>query len=279
MADVSQVAQALVDLIAGVAYPAGTGAPSLIAADVRIYHGWPLPAQLDTDLAAGKAHVTVWPTPSEKNTTRYNRDWEDLAITSATITATTAGVTVTLGGTVTAGQVVLVNVDGRSYARANIAGDTLASIAAAMAALVAVDRTASSAGPILAIPGALDLVARVATTGNTARELRREDRVFQISIWCNTPTKRDLLAAPIDRALAKILRMDLPDGSVGLVRYRTSVQIDEHQKAQIYRRNLMYSVEYPTLDTDEATTVGAVILNNSRGPTFDAQGPATTTVL
>src|SRR5262249_17582540 len=51
MADISDVTAYLASAVAAAVYPNGTSSPSVGNMDVRIYEGWPIPDQLDLDLA------------------------------------------------------------------------------------------------------------------------------------------------------------------------------------------------------------------------------------
>jgi hypothetical protein len=68
MADITDVAQALVQAIANAIYPDGADKPSVCGLPVIVYQGWPDPQQLAADLVAGKAHVSVWPLPGDRVT-------------------------------------------------------------------------------------------------------------------------------------------------------------------------------------------------------------------
>ncbi len=61
MADLADVEDTLVDFIVGILYPNGTAASSALGAMCRVFRGWPLPAGLNADLAAGIVNVTVYP--------------------------------------------------------------------------------------------------------------------------------------------------------------------------------------------------------------------------
>ena len=65
MADQSDVAATLAAMIAAALYPNGTNQPSVVGAPVIVYPGWPNPQTLDADMAAGKAHVSVFPRPGD----------------------------------------------------------------------------------------------------------------------------------------------------------------------------------------------------------------------
>lgn len=66
MADVTDAGNGLVQAIAGICYPSGTGSASITGAPVIIYQGWPNAAEMRADLAAGKTHVSIFPRPGDK---------------------------------------------------------------------------------------------------------------------------------------------------------------------------------------------------------------------
>ncbi|MYM89699.1 hypothetical protein GTP91_21280, partial [Rugamonas sp. FT82W] len=124
MADQTDVAQALVAAISAAVYPNGTGAPSITGVAAVIYAGWPNAATLSADLTAGKAHVSVFPTASERVTQSASSDWMAQPIAPATLSLTVAANTVTVAGTPAAGQNAAVLADGQPVVYAVRAGDT-----------------------------------------------------------------------------------------------------------------------------------------------------------
>lgn len=199
MADVSEVADALVQIISGAVYPSGLGQPSVGDCPIIVYQGWPNPQTLDVDMAAGKVHISVYPRPGD-------------AITSIMM------------------------------------GDT-----------------------------EWVETANNGTTGTSAREVRRQNKQFQISIWSPTPQLRDLIAKPVDLALALTSRMTMADGSQAIVTYVNLTQRDEQQKAMIYRRDFFYAVNYAIVQIDSEYTVLQTITNVTTGPTDAASGSTITT--
>lgn len=272
MADFTDVANALRDAISVALYPNGVGQASAVGFPVQIYQGWPSPDKLDADLKAGTAHVSVWPTPSETPTVDHFPEWQVLSTTPATLTATVGANTVTIGGTVSAPQTMAVIADGKAFAYPVQAGDTLATIATALAAgLNAAGITASAAGAVVTLPAAKHIVARAGGQGISIRELRRQSRVFQISCWTWAFDKRDMLAMAVDAALSANWRLALADGTYGNSTYKGSSQHDEAQKQLVYRRDVLYSVEYATTQT--RTDAQVLIENtNTSGATVVAAG-------
>jgi hypothetical protein len=294
MAGLADVSNALVALIAQIAYPNGTSQPSITGQAVKVYAGWPNPTVLTPDLKAGKAHVSVYPPPGlEKVLDSAVSDWRTVTAPVNTITLTAAGQTVTVGGTVSTPQNAALVVDGKGYVYAVQAGDTLNSIATALAALVVVDFPGtSSSGPVVTIPYGVTLIVdfvnqvyqnnvphdanispRVGGAGTSLRELRRQERTFQISVWANCFDARDPLADALDAALSGTFHLTLPDGMVATLRYKSGRQDDSGQKESIYRRDLMYAVEFSTTQTRTDTQITVTQTNVSAGPSLDAQFP------
>lgn len=178
MADMSDAGNALVELIAGILYPLGTSAASLIGDRVLVYQGWPDPVTLAGDLAGGTIHVSVFPKPGDKVTSISpdDDDWEEME------------------------------------------------------------------------PGASAML-----------ELRRQTRLFQISVWAGLFARRDAAASAIDAGLAAVSRLALVDGSVALMTYESSLQDDDQQQAGIYRRDLLYAVNYATTQVMALTAITATV--------------------
>lgn len=280
MADITDVENALVSLIAQALYPNGTAQPSVAGIDCIAYAGWPTASRLDADLIAGKAHVSVFPTATERNTTRYPKEWKTQAVNAATLTLTVAGQTVTVGGAMPApftAHNLAILAGGKNYSYAVQASDTLASIATALAALLAVDFPGTtSTGAVITCPNAAHLTAaKVGTTGTSIRELRRQERVFQITVWADTPAHRDAVVQPVDVALADTQFLALADGTAARLIYKGSPITDNNQKAKLYRRDLMYTVEYATTQVETDTQIVAVQQNFSNQPT-GATAPVST---
>jgi hypothetical protein len=55
LADLSDVTAYLYQQAIAAVYPSGTSQPSVAAMDVRLFEGWPIPDQLDRDLAGETA--------------------------------------------------------------------------------------------------------------------------------------------------------------------------------------------------------------------------------
>lgn len=257
MADLSDVETAFVNAITSAVYPNGTSQPSTIvvsstAYPCRIFPGWPEPDQIDIDMVASPpvVNISVYAAPGmERNTTRFPREWFDQFKGTATITATLAGVVVTIGGSITVGQYVSVLIGTQSaYSYAAQAGDTLTTFAAALAALIP---SATVVGAIITLPLTTQGLTkvRVGAPGTIIQELERTNQLFMVSVWAPNNAIRTAVSTLIRPVLAAIDYFSFPDATVGRVLYDSSHNISIMQKQNVFRRDIRYWVEYATCIT------------------------------
>ncbi len=81
MADLKEVGDKLVALIADAVYPNGTSQPSVTGDTILVFQGWPNSQQLETDLRAKKVHISVFPRPGDTVTeiAMGDMEWEEEA--------------------------------------------------------------------------------------------------------------------------------------------------------------------------------------------------------
>ncbi|TCG09357.1 hypothetical protein BZM27_06030 [Paraburkholderia steynii] len=281
MADIGDVYDSVSALIAGVIYPNGTSQPPVNGIQTRIYGGWPVKAQLDADLLAGNAHITVYGRES-RNTTRYQTVPLDIAVTPPTLTLTINANTVTVDGTVAAGVNTAILAGTKAYLYQTVANDTPSTIAAALATLINADFPGTSAtGPVITLPATATIAAaRVGGSGSQVTEVGRVEQVFQITIWTNTPANRKSIASLIVPQLMNSRFLTLADGSAARMILQGQRDDDMPQKELLYRRDIMAKIEYAETITNTSTTVVDIVeniavgVNGYNGGTY----PNTTTI-
>jgi hypothetical protein len=247
MADQSDVETVLTALVSGVLYPQGTTGPSILGRVCRVYRGWPNAAALDADLAAGVVNVTVFPEARHQaNTTRWPDECEVVSQVSPTLTVAVEGNTATFAGVAGPGQVAGLQADEMAVVHRIVAGDTPASVATVLASRLQTRRVAVVSGASVTVPGAGLLVGRVVADQTVRRATRRQRQGFRVSCWCPDPASRDAAASAIDTALSMQDFIALPDGMAGRLRFMASSVFDQSQDAALYRRDLLYSVDYAT---------------------------------
>jgi len=248
MADESDVETALVGVIGGVLYPTGLAGPCAVpGAACRIYRGWPVTAALDADLAAGTTNISVTATQGHsRNTSRWPDLWVPQTQTSPSLTATVGGNSVTFAGTGGAGQIAAVIADAAWASWRLQSSDTPATVASALATALSSVRTASATGAVLTVPGAVRLIARVEADQPTLHLSRRQRQAFRVTAWCPDPATRDAVGSVVDSAMSGIDFIGLADGTSGRLRYLSTAVSDRWEDATLYRRELVYTVDYPT---------------------------------
>lgn len=270
MADQSDVAAALVQRIVARLYPNGTGQPSTVGAGVVVHAGWPSPNDVQADIATGKVRVSVWATTTEESRP-YFTNWTEARRAVVTLTATAAGTSVTFAGTATAGQGVALLIDGKPYTVIAAASDTPTTIAATFATRISADRAATSSGAVLTVPNARVISVRTVSTGTAASRLERESRVYQITVWANSPPLRDAVGRALQVLAMSTRHMSMADDTQALVRYASSRNDDDLAKQGIYRRDVFVRVDSDVIETETQTTVAVVATSISGGKTLSEQ--------
>lgn len=273
MADQADVEAALAAIAANGVYPQGTAGASVVGQACKIYRGWPVAPVLDADLAVGMAHVSVSATDAAlRNVTRYPRVWQTLAPATGTLAVSVEGLAAEFFGSCSTGLLAGVMVDDETYPYAVQASDSAATVASNLAALLRQGGwIVEYAGAKLAVPEATKFVARVVAGAGALQEIRRQIQEFRVAMWCPCPALRDAMAPVLDVALMANDFIALADGSYGRVRFVNGVTTDESANAALYRRDLIYAVEYPTtlarqtpamLFGTMAATVNTAVLRN-----------------
>lgn len=270
MADQSDVELALANLIGSAIYGATNPVTAVPVAGlpVEVYRGWPGSVKLDAQLCAPTpaAIISVFTrNESERNVSRFPMEWNEatdlnaapaFAVAFANTQVTFSGACAPLPLNVAVAQ------PGALYTYAVQAGDTLTSVAEAFAAAIP---GASSAGAVLNCPQLVKL-AVVGGAGLAVQEVRRQIKRFVVTIWSPSPDARDALAKAIDPALATNIRLLMPDDTVALMRYAWSRSDDGLQRANCYRRDFAYDIEYATTNKQSFFDVIALYRNTDTAP-------------
>jgi hypothetical protein len=249
MADISDVEQTLVNTITTILYPEGSSQASIVGSTCRVYRGWPNSATLNSDLSAGITNITVT-SDNEwgKTTTRYLLEWQYQTVVP-TLYASVAGQTISVSGTAAVGNLIGALVDGKTFVYRIAQGDTPELVAANLCTVIQATLSATVSGSVITIPGATSIAARVVSDNSASYEGRRQKKRARVAIWCSSPSVRDTISSTIDLSLSATAFLLLPDNSNGRLTYKNSATFDQSQNAMLYRRDLIYTVEYPTIIT------------------------------
>ena len=197
MADITDVMNSIIAIVDGAIYPNGDGQPSAMpgGTPVRIGRGWPLPAALDADLAAGTVQITVYPLSGAATPTYQILD-KTYTITPPAITTTVAvsGDVVTVSGSLSLGEFLTLVVDD-----AVVCSQSGANVAAMLSALAAQATSqgivgASATSTALTIPFNRSLVVRQGGQALMGKVTHRQRHSIMVCVWAPSDDKREAAA-------------------------------------------------------------------------------------
>jgi hypothetical protein len=288
VADLSDVTAYLANAVASAVYPNGTSQPSVAPtppstakqtftnpADVRIYEGWPLPDQLDLDLGGNVlsgnppvptprtngplANVSIYPLPGASGSAPYQILDKTYVIAAPTfgLSVSLSGTTITLTGTPNTGEFLTIVAD-REYVYST-GGVSAAAVLSALATAAEANYTGVVVtSDTLTIPAGISFEVRQGGTGLLGKVVHRERQAIMVTVWAPDHTTRSTLAKAIDVVLKESITVTMPDGSDAKIVYSRTNQTDEGQNVTAYRRDLIYDVEYATLQTYPGVSITSV---------------------
>jgi len=249
MADVTDICTTIALYIESIVYPSGVLQPTAagLPSTVTIMTGWPTMADLDTRLRNGVSLVNVYPKNFE--VTHIFLPYAEVLISQSapTITVTQSGNTITLSGTVTAGQFIVIVANKVWNAYGFTSSDTIATIITSIAAVLTANGfTVSYTPTTITVTGVSSLSAGIGVDGNLLFETKSQIREFLIIISASNPQDRDSLTRFIDANLSNTYRLENSDGSYCVLAYKASPIEDDFQKQDLYQRQLWYDVTFAT---------------------------------
>lgn len=239
----------------------GTGATAtanIAARKIYIYAGDPLKQNLDNDLRNGDINIAVFAQKGmTRNTTRIRDLYADPIIDAATIILDVVGNTITVNGSVTAGQVSVAIVNSIGYAYMAQTGDTLNTIATQLASLIP---NASALNNVITINNTYDIQARVSVPGTMRRVLQSEEGIFRVRIIVPTAYQaiRELIGKTIQLAFLKLeprYYLEMPDGVSASIRAKGIDEINTYEFDLALMRDYLYLIEYHSVDVEEFQTI------------------------
>lgn len=253
MASTDDVARYLAGRISEVVYPGGSRLPGIVNPSVKIYPGWPVHGALQQDIENGGVHVSVWPLPTERKiSTALGRPCLVIAKGKPTLQLTVNGSVIGVSGVAAAPTNVRVNLNGKAFTFSFRAGTTAEQAIKKFSAVLPKSFTVLSSVCVLM---AEHLSVSATTPGTAVKELHRQIKDFQVTVWAPTPGLRDRIGSAIDTALSEQCHIDLNDGTPAQLLYARQFDSDRSENWHVYRRDLIFSVNYATTRTITAPEV------------------------
>jgi len=258
MADIDDVSNAIASLVSTAVYPNGISQPSISGAQVRIFPGWPIPAQLDADMAAGVSNVSIFPMAGATATPFQILD-EFYTIVPPVhgMVVSVVGNAVTLTGTSGSTEFCALVLD-KKYAFSETGSTSAVILSALLSDISAIYPSSSISGNTLTISGAAFVVARVGSQGTLGRVVHRQRQGIMVTVWAPLPATRTVLASAVSVSLSANVRVSLPDTSQMILVYNRTSVIDTWEAMTIYRRDMIIDAEYATIEQFPGVEVTAV---------------------
>jgi hypothetical protein len=291
VADLSDVTTLLYTTSIAAVYPNGTSSASVGGIDCRIFEGWPDAAQLDLDLS-GKmmsgnaappitrpggplANVSIFPMQGTGIAVYQILD-ETYVIkpVSYGLSVATTGNLLTVTGQPNPGEYITIVADDM-YVYSSNASSTAAMLAALATAAQVNYPSAASTATTLTIPTTRAFIIRQGGFGTLGKVTHRQRHPVMVTVWAPTQASRTAFSKAIDVAIKNNNKVTMPDGSQALVIYSRTNVSDDQTAATVYRRDLIYMVEYATVETFP----GAVVTTVNNPITAQGIGSAIATAL
>lgn len=258
MASVDEVTGYLAKRAANVIYPGGSRLPGMVNTSVKVYPGWPVPGTLQQDIEAGHVHVSVWPLPSERRiSTPLGRPCRLKEKGAPTLQITVNGSMIGVSGHVSASTIVKVSLDDSEYDFQFHAGKTAEDVVSALSQKLPRSFVIINSICVL-MTGSIRV--SINTAGTAVRELRRQIKEFQITVWAPTPALRNRVGSLLDVWLSEMSHIDLNDGAPAQIFFARQYDSDTAENWHVYRRDLICSVNYATTQNIAAPVVTDITL-------------------
>jgi hypothetical protein len=253
MASSDDVARFLARRIADIIYPGGSQLPGIVNVSVKIFPGWPVPGTLQQDINKGCVQISVWPLPTERKiNTALGRPCLVMAKGQPTLQFTVNGSFISVDGIASTPANVRISLDGKQYFFHFQTGSTPEQVIDKLSLELPKAFTVLNKLCVLMVE---QISVFVTSAGTAVRELRRQLKDFQVTVWAPTPGLRDRIGTAIDTALSEQCHIDLNDGAPAQLLYARQFDSDRSENWHVYRRDLIFSVNYATTQTIAAPEV------------------------
>ena len=257
MSDIGSVATGLVTFLSGLFYPNGTASASLTGDRLIIQRGWLTTAELTgtCGLKEGTSYITIMPLEGGYKRIGENlgMPWRQGEAVPANVSASVSGQTVTITAPAT-GATGIIGIRMVEAGIPTVAGyatsstDTASTIASGLASQIT---GATASGATVTIPAGPTVSVAVGGHFTASRLTRRQQQMFQVTLWTNSTAARDRIAYALDAAMSGTPWFPDSTGSQCLLKFAGSSDVDTQQSSSIFRRVFRMPVVFDTTQEQE----------------------------
>ncbi len=261
MADVADVMDALVAMSFAAVYPAGPMTAGISGKIIHVGEGWPLTEDINAALAADQTIVSVYLRPGSSSKPHSVMNWETNVARAPVkgLTATVGDDTVSLTGNALKGEIATVLAEGKAYSHVAAAIESAEQVANELLRLILPDiDDVERTGGTLTFPTSYGLEARIGGQGLLGNKVHQQTQQFQITVWAPSAADRTAVGAPVELALSRPTKLQMPDGTWAIITKVDTTLSDREENRALYRRDMIYAVQFDTLDLIPATEITAV---------------------
>lgn len=253
MADISELEQSFVTIVAQTLFPSTSYTPynvstsSLLGISCRVYRGWPLDQQLSDDMNNNVTNISIFSSPGlARDTTRFLRRMTETVtqVYTPTMTITKVGNQITFAGTPSTTEVIGIAHRHAGFSYRLSLSDTPASVAAAFAAHIP---NSTAVANVLTINVDLPITVTVGGDVATETEVHRQEQLIRVITWAPTTSIRDQVCSALDPAIMWTDRIQFQDNFISGPIINAGTYVDDVVGIEnLWRRDLIYKVEYAT---------------------------------
>jgi hypothetical protein len=246
--------------------------------DVHVFEGWPTQEVLDLDLTSRmlnssgvvvprpggpRANVSIHPMAGANIIPNQILDQTHVVAPPVfglvlSLVPPQSGNTFSVSVTGTPGPSEFITIELDQYYIASAGGSTVAAILQGLATQIngfasltnplIPAYTTSVTGNTLTISGAAYCVPRLGAAGTLGKVTHKQRQSVMITTWAPDHKSRNTIAAAIDNVIKRNLTVTMPDTSMALITYNRTNLPEVTEIVSCYRRDLIYSVDYATLE-------------------------------
>jgi hypothetical protein len=195
-----------------------------------------------------RANVSVYPMPGTGAPVYQILDETyEISPPAINLGIAVSGNTITVTGQPASGEYLTIVADD-AHVYSSGGTTTTALLQSLAAAAQANYPSAVATADTLTIPVGHLLIVRQGGVAVLGKVTRRQRDSIMVTVWAPNQVARSAIAKAVDNLIKQNIKVAMPDTSQALILYSRTITNDEQQAESIYRRDLIYTAEYATVE-------------------------------